>query len=294
MHDVIQHAINAVSVGALYALYALGVALIFSVMRLVNFAQGELIMVGGYALVQLAGVPWPVQLLLAVVCVVVVALVLERVAFRPVRGADPTTLLITSFAVSYLLQNLALMVFGSLPKGVDITETITSSFTVAGYAVTRLQVTTVLSAIVLLGGLTLFLLRTPLGVQIRATAENLEAARLTGVRINRVIAVAFGLSGLLAGVASILLVAQTGTVTSTIGLAPVLIAFIATVVGGMGSLTGAALGGFALGVVTVVLQVTLPEELRSSRDAFLFGLVILVLVFRPQGLISHSSAAREV
>jgi branched-chain amino acid transport system permease protein len=292
--EIIQDIINAVSLGCLYALFALGVALLFGVMRLINFAHGELIMVGGYSLVLYAGLFWPLQIGLSLLSVIVVALLLERVAFRPVRGADASTLLVTSFAVSYLLQNLAILIAGSLPKGISLESGLTSSFDVGELVVSRLNILTVVVTVVLLAGLAFFLFRTSAGVRMRATAEDLDAARLLGVKTNRVIAIAFALSGLLAGVSAVILVGQTGTVSSTIGVSAVLIAFIATVLGGIGSLSGAALGGFILGVASVALQIFLPVGLRPSRDAFLFGLVILVLSFRPQGLIPTRSVQREV
>jgi branched-chain amino acid transport system permease protein len=295
LHSILQNAVSACAVGSLYALYSLGVALIFGVMRLINFAHGELIMLGGYALVALTSLVWPIQFVLVVGVVVLFALAMERAAFRPVRKADPTTLLVTSFAISYLLQNLAILITGSLPKGISISQAVTASFEIGGIVITRLQVFTVVATLVLVAGLSLFLFRTSIGVQMRATAENFDMARLLGIRTTRVIATAFALSGLLAGVAAIALVAQTGTVSPTLGVSAVLVAFIATVLGGIGSLSGAALGGFMLGVVTVVLQATLPADLRPARDAFLFAVVILVLAVRPQGLIvARTAGQREV
>ncbi|HZT15717.1 MAG TPA: branched-chain amino acid ABC transporter permease [Gaiellaceae bacterium] len=285
MQSLIQNAIDALSFGSLYALFALGIALIFGIMGLINFAHGELIMAGGFAIVILGHPGWPLLILGTLVIVVVVALAVERVAFRPVRGADPITLLVTSFAVSYLLQNLAQVIFGTVPRSTNLSTNLASSFAIHGIFIAKLDVLTVIATVVLIAGLGLFLNRTRLGVQMRAAAEDFRMARVLGVNANRVVATAFALSGVLAGVASILLVAQTGVVTSSMGSSPVLVAFIATVLGGIGSLRGAALGGFILGVITVALQAYLPLELRYYRDAFAYSAVIVMLLARPQGLV---------
>lgn len=291
---VVQHIVDALSLGSLYALFALGIALIFGIMQLINFAHGELIMIGGYAVVLLAGAAGPVLILAPILIVVLAALAMERLAFRPVRNADPSTLLVTSFAVSFLVQNLAIVIFGSLPRTTNLFPGLTLGVDIGGYRVSRLSLVTVAVTALLLVGLLLFLTRSRIGVQMRAAAENFRMARVLGVRANTVIAASFAISGILAGVASLLLVAQTGTVSPSIGLAPVLVAFVATVLGGMGSLLGAVLGGYLLGAITVALQATLPLELRSYRDAFAFSIVLVVLIVRPQGLIVARSARTRV
>jgi branched-chain amino acid transport system permease protein len=237
---------------------------------------------------------WPLLILGTVAIVVVFSLAIERIAFRPVRGADPITLLVTSFAVSYLLQNLAQVIFGSVPKTTNLSTNLAQSFSIGGIYIAKLDVATVVATLVLLTLLGLFLGKTRIGVQMRAAAEDFRMARVLGVNANKVIATAFALSGVLAATASILLVAQTGVVTSTIGSSPVLIAFIATVLGGIGSLRGAVLGGFILGVITVALQAYLPLELRYYRDAFAYGAVIAMLLVRPQGLIIAKSIVTRV
>jgi branched-chain amino acid transport system permease protein len=282
---LLQNLINALALGSLYALIALGMALIFGIMRLVNFAHGELLMVGGYALVFLAGPPWPVLLLATLVIVLLFAVGMERVAFRPVRNASASTLLVTSFAVSFFLQNSAMLIFGPLPKTTNISTTLIESWTVGAIYISKLSVLTVALTLVLLTLLGLFLAKTTIGVQMRAAAEDFGMARLLGVRANTVIATSFAIGGLLAGVASFLLVAQTGAVTPQMGLAPVLVGFVSIVLGGMGSLQGAVLGGFLLGLISVTLQAYLPYTLASYRDAFTYGIVLVVILVRPQGII---------
>ena len=282
---IMQSVVDAISLGSLYALFALGIALIFGILQLINFAHSELVMVGAFALVLMNDVPLWLRILSMICIVVVTAVVMERIAFRPVRGANPATLLITSFAVSYLLQNLAILILGPEPRSGSVSTFLDESFQVGDIVILHLDVVTVVVTIALLVGLALFLTRTAIGVQMRAAAEDFRTARLVGVRANRVIATAFAISGLLAAIAALLLTAQAGVVTNTIGVNVVLLAFVATILGGMGSLGGAVLGGFLLGVVSVTLQASLPLELRSYRDAFLFAAVFLVLVIRPDGLI---------
>ncbi len=291
---IVQHIVDALSAGSLYALLALGIALIFGIVRLVNFAYGELIMLAGYVLVLLAGAPAIVVLPAAIASAVLLALATERLAFRPARGADPATLLVTSFAVSYLLQNLGLLTFGSLTRSADVLPSLTKPMEILGVHLSRLDLVVIVVTALLLIAFTQFLRRTDIGTQMRAAAEDFDMARLLGVRANRVIAVAFALSGVLAGVAAIALIAKTGSVTPTVGVNVALFGFIAVILGGMGSLSGAVLGGYVLGALTVALQIVLPEDLRAYRDAFLFAAVLGLLVLRPEGLIVASSRKTRV
>jgi branched-chain amino acid transport system permease protein len=291
---VLQNAIDAISLGAVYALAALGIGLIFSIMRLINFAHGELIMVGGFVLYGLAGQPYLVMGLAAILVVAIVALGMERIAFRPLRKASPATLLIASFAVSYLLQHVVLMIFGARPMGVDFLAQFGDSVELGVLRVPKLQLAAIIVTIVFLVGLALFFRRSRIGVEMRAAAEDFTMARLLGVRANRVIAVAFVISGVLASMVSLYLVAQTGSVSYKMGVNMVLIAFVASVIGGMGSLTGAALGGFLVGIVSVSLQAYLPVDLRPYRDAFLFLAFIAFLLWRPQGLMTRRADMERV
>jgi branched-chain amino acid transport system permease protein len=295
MSDLLQYAIDALSVGALFATAALGIGLIFGVMRLINFAYGDYITWGAYALVvpstaqvahKLIGA-WPAPLLAAAIVAIVMTLALltERLAFRPLRAAGPATLLISSFSVSYLLQNLILLVESGRPKSVNLWPELINSVSFAGGSMPLIDLVTMAICLLLLTAIAGFLKYSPYGIEMRAAAENFRMARLLGIRANRVIALAFAISGLLAAAASLLLVVKTGVLDYREGVPLALVAFVATVVGGMGSMLGAALGGFLIGIATVVLQVILPSDLRGARDAFVFGFVIFVLVVRPQGLI---------
>lgn len=283
--QAIQVLVDAVSVGGLYALTALGIGLIFGVMRLINFAHAQLIMIAGYAVLLFFAQSAALAVLGAVVGAVLLALLIERTAFRPLRGADPATLLIASFAVSFFIEKTMIMLVGSRPKGVDFLSALARQVEIAGVRLQLLQLVTILVSVVLLVATTWFLKSTRLGLEMRAAAENFRMAEVLGIRANRVIATAFAISGLLAAAVACLFVAQTGLVQPRMGLQLVIIAFVGTVIGGLGSLPGAAFGGFLVGVATILLQALLPPELRVFREAFLFLAVAVVLVVRPQGLI---------
>jgi branched-chain amino acid transport system permease protein len=189
---------------------------------------------------------------------------------------------------------MVLLVFGARPTGVDFLGALGQSLELGSLRVPRLQVITIAVTIALLVLLTLFFKRSVIGVQMRAAAEDFTMARLVGVKANRVIAVAFALSGVLAGIVALYLVAQTGGVSSKMGVNMVLVAFVASVIGGIGSLPGAALGGFLVGVTSVALQAYLPGDMRPYRDAFVFFLFILFLLFRPQGLLVRRADRERV
>lgn len=294
LNDLIQFLINALSLGSLYALMALGLAIVYGIMRLINFAYGELIMVGGYTLlvIGVGPLPWLLVGIAAVIVAIFTSLLLERIAFRPVRNASPNTMLITSFAVSALLQNFALLFVSARPKAVRLPAIFNENFQVGELLISKTDVMTLVVCLGLLLALSLFLRRTLLGIALRAAADDFTMTRLLGIRANWVIATAFAISGCLAGVVSLFWIGRLGSVTPTIGLTPILIAFVATVIGGMESLVGAVVGGFALGFLTVGLQMALPQSMLDFRQAFVFLIVILVLLFRPQGLLGGAGEER--
>lgn len=304
MQDFVQNVIDALSLGSLYALTALGISLLFGIMRLVNFAHGDLITVGAYALIIPSSDPtavlyiglWPFWAVIISICVLVIVLAVlcERLAFRPLRGANPSVLMIASFAVSYFIQNALIMVYGSRPRGIDLWPFLQSSVGIAGLRLQLLQMVTIVVTFVLLGLLVLFLNRSAIGRQMRAASENFMMARFLGVRANLVIAAAFAVSGFFAAVVSLLYIVQRGTLTYDFGVPLVMAAFVATVIGGMGSVLGAVLGGFLVGAATVFFQVVLPENIRSDRDAFVFALIILILLVRPSGLIKVKSVMERI
>jgi branched-chain amino acid transport system permease protein len=296
LQEVLQFIINALSLGGLYALMALGLVIVYGILRLVNFAYGELVMVAGYTLLMLGvgPIPWLIVAVISVGVAVFTSLLLERVAFRPVRQASATTMLITSFAVSALLQNAAILFVSPRAKAVVTPSFFTENFQVGNLLISKGNLAGLVVSLFLLGLLTLFLRRTLLGIALRAAADDFVMTRLVGIRANQVIATAFAISGFLAGVVALFWIGRLGSVGPFVGSTPVLIAFVAAVVGGMESLTGAVIGGYLLGALTVGLQLVLPQSLLDYRQAFVFAIVLLVLLFRPQGLVRGPAVTERV
>jgi branched-chain amino acid transport system permease protein len=293
----LEFLINAVSLGSLYALIALGLVIVYGILKLVNFAYGELIMVGGYTLFLFGGMPflpWFVVALLAVLAAMATSYLTELVAFRPVRTKSLTAMLITSFAVSTLLQNAALLIVSPRPRAVQLPRLFSTRVLLGTATVPMGNILTIVISLVLLALLTLLFRRTVLGIALRAAADNFVMTRVLGVPANLVISAAFVISGLLAGVVSLFWVGRAASVTPGIGLAPLLIAFVATVIGGMRSLTGAVVGGYVYGMLFSIIGLVLPQRLLNFREAFMFLIVILILLFRPEGLIRGSHAQERV
>jgi branched-chain amino acid transport system permease protein len=299
VEEVAQNVIDAVSRGSFFALIALGVALIFGIMQLINFAYGELIMAGGYAMFLFTewffdAAVWPLLIFWTIAVATAFAFAQERLAFRPVRQADATTMLVTSFAVSILLVNIAVLVWDSLGRSVPIGGVTVEQWVVSDIRIRKLDIITLGVTAALLLGLSLFLRKTSIGVQMRAASEDFRMARLLGVRANRVISTAFVVSGILAGTVALIAVSLSGGVSPAMGLFPLIFGLVATVLGGMTSLVGAVIGGFILGGLTTGLEQGLPADLRPFRDAFVFGAVVLILVFRPHGIVAGRAARERV
>ncbi len=287
MDNIIQYLISSLSLGGLYALMTLGLVVVYGILRLINFAYGELVMVAGYGLLLFGNtaMPWPIVAVLSIVAAIVVAVLMERIAFRPVRFGSANTMLITSFAVSTLLQNTTLLAISPRPQAVRLPSFFVESVMVGDLRLRVVDLAALIVSIVALVILSILMRRTIIGIALRAAADDFTMTRLLGVRANMLIAVAFAISGLLAGIVAIFWVGRSSLVEPAIGLQPVLIAFIASVVGGMASLKGAVLGGYLLGFLTVGLQMWLPQEMLNYRNAVLFGIVIVILLVRPEGLI---------
>lgn len=309
MNYLLQTLVDALSLGSLYALAALGIGLLFGILRLVNFAHGDLISLCAYALILPAAgdsatspllAVLPAPLLVAAIMLVgaLAANAADLAVFRPLRKASVPTLMIASFAIGYVLQNLLLGLYGGRPRNLDLWSGLNRQIVLPlgtdSVHVPLVQVVTILTTLAVVVGLTLFLHRTRHGVQMRAAAEDFRMASYLGVRAHRVVGLAFALSGALAGIVALLYVSQTGALSRTLGVPLMLFAFIATVVGGMGSLVGAVLGGFLLGAVSVLLQALLPPDLRPFRDAFVFSIVLVTLLLRPAGLVRSAALVERV
>ncbi len=283
----LQFAIDALSLGGAYALMALGLVVVYGILRLVNFAYGELIMVAGYTMFLVSGsaLPWLVMAACAVIMAMVAGVATDYFAFRPVRAKSVTAVLITSFAFSTLLQNAAQLFISPRPRTVPLPELFSQTVEFAGVVTPARNLITIAVAVSMLGLFAWLMRVTILGIAMRAAATHFTMARMLGVPANLIISSAFAISGLLAGVVALLWIGRIGTVVPGIGLEPLLIAFIATVIGGMRSLVGAVVGGFLLALIDTSLNYTLPQDLLKFRDAFTFSLVIAILLWRPEGLI---------
>ncbi|MGO4560256.1 branched-chain amino acid ABC transporter permease [Mesorhizobium sp. 2RAF21] len=287
MDYLLQQLLNALAFGAEYALVALGLAIVFSIMGLVNFAHGQIIGVAAYSvyLAALLGLTSPFgAIILAVLVAAIAAVLLERIAFRPVRYAPTTTGLLTAFGVSIIVQGLFQLLVSARPQPVTVLNDLNQMWFLGSFAVSSLQVLELLVAIIAMTSLIWYLSRTTIGLAIRAASRDFTTVRLMGIRAGRVVAAAFAISGALAGVAAVFIVARRGSVTPDLGFGLVLKAFVACVIGGFGSLPGAAVGGLLLGFIEVALLVALPEGYGDLKDALTFVLVTVLLVFRPEGL----------
>lgn len=312
----LQQLVNALSAGSLYALMAVGLAMVFGILRLINFAHGDLMMIAAYiaAFSLGAGLPLAIAIPVMVAGTVLVALLMERIAYRPIRGAPDVAMLLTSFAVGQILQNGTLLTTRLADKPQQIAfpspEGLGGVATIGSITVPQVNIISFFAGTLLLGLLTVFVTRTRLGLSMRAAAEDLVAAQLMGIKVNRVVATAFAIGGALASVAGLLFAVQAGQINPYIGFTPVLKAFIAAVIGGFGSIAGAVVGGYVLGFLEVFvtaltglgdllppgsvpepvrefLQTWLPGTLASYRDAFVFIALILVLLVRPQGILGR-------
>lgn len=291
----LQVQVDAIALGSIFALMAVGIGLVFGVMRLVNFAYGQLIMAGAFALAFASERDWPVAVGIALCFAVVLALSLamERVVFRPLRTQSAAVMLIATFAVSFLLQSIALLWFGPLGKTATSLVALNRPVEIGGAEVRKITVVAIVSAAVCLGLLVLLLGRTSIGLHMRATALDPSTARLVGVRANMVSVVSVLIAGALAALVAVMLTVQFPTVTPTFALQETILVLAGVVVGGMTRLVPATLGGFLIGYVSGLLGGALPSSQSQYLPSFLFGLVILVLLLRPDGLFTRSRGLVE-
>lgn len=294
MSQLLQNIIDGLGRGSIYALLALGVAVIFGVMHLLNFAHGELITVSGYAAFAAFQSGWSWWLVAPLVIVVSIAtsLVIERVAFSRVRGGSDFTLLLTSFGIHFLVSAMFVMYVSASQKSFPRPGWVTDTYSVGSLSIEVFDTVVIIVTAVVLLLTTLILQKTMFGLSLRAAAEDFDTARLMGVKSDFVIRGAFALSGFLAGVAGIFWLMRSGSTTPSEGLEPMLKGVIAALIGGLGSLRGAVLGGLALGMAEVLLRSRLPEGIAQLTEGVVFLLIALLFIFRPQGIINVAKAER--
>jgi branched-chain amino acid transport system permease protein len=289
---LIQQTINALSLGSIYALVAIGLAIVFGILRLINFAHGDLMMVACYVAFFLisTGIGFGPVFILSILAVTLLGILMERVAYRPVRGAPDVIMLLTSLAVSIFIQNIFIMFLSPVPRSFrNITPPFLDIVNKWGaVGISNINIVTIVITAILFILLTLFVTKTRLGTSMRATSEDLMAAQLIGVHIDRVILTAFAIGSAMAGIAGFLWAARLGKIDPLMGFIPLLKAFVAAVIGGFGNLGGAVLGAYVLGFAEIFLIGFLPPSLSSYRDAFVFVLLILVLLIRPNGILGST------
>lgn len=287
----ISNLISGLSLGSIYALIALGYTMVYGIAKMLNFAHGDVIMAGAYSMivfVMTLNLPPLVSVLFGVVFCVLLGVTIEAVAYRPLRRASPLSVLITAIGVSYLLQNLALLIFGSdkksFPSIIDLSPVKIGALTVKGESIATLLLT---GAIMIL--LTVFINKTKMGKAMRAVSEDKDAAELMGISVNRTITITFAIGSALAASAGLFYGATYTFIGPYTGSMPGIKAFVAAVFGGIGSIPGAMLGGVLLGVIENLSKAYISTELS---DAIVFGVLILVLVIRPTGLLGKKIAEK--
>lgn len=286
--STIQTLLNAVGLGATYGLMAVGIGLVFGVLRLVNFAYGQLVMAGAYALVLTSERGWPgwASVLTCLAVVLALSLLMELVVFRPLRDASAATMLVATFAVAFLLQAIALLKFGSLGRISTVLASLFEPVSGGELQVRWITIVAIAVAAVALVGLVLLLGRTTIGLHMRAAAADFHTARLLGVKADRVITAAVLISGVLAAAVAVILTVQTPLVTPDFALRDTIIVLVGVVVGGLDRLWTATLGGFGIGFATSILGEVLPAAKAVYLDSAIFAVVIAVLLLRPAGLFA--------
>jgi branched-chain amino acid transport system permease protein len=280
---------DAVGLGSIYALMAVGIGLVFGVLRLVNFAYGQLVMAGAYAIAYGSQRGWPVwtSILLCFGVVLLLSLLMDQVVFRPLRSQTPAVMLVATFAVAFLMQSVALVWFGPLGKIATSLASLNRPVTIGGVDVRKIAIVATVVAAVSLVLLVLLLARTRVGLEMRAAAMDFSTARLLGVRADRVIGSAVLISGVLAAIVAVMLTVQTPLVTPDFALRDTILVLAGVVLGGMNRLVSATLGGFAIGFASGLLGGALPTDQSQYLPSFLFAAVILVLLIRPGGLFTR-------
>jgi len=286
----VSYLINGISLGSVYAIIALGYTMVYGIAKMLNFAHGDVIMIGAYVVLMMitgTGVPPMAAVLIAIVFCTVLGVVIERIAYRPLRNASSSlAVLITAIGVSYLLQNIALLIFGANTKSFTSVVPIPAiklaggQLTISGEAIA-----TIISCIVIMTALTLFIKKTKAGQAMRAVSEDKGAAQLMGINVNGTIALTFAIGSALAAVAGALLCSAYPTLTPYTGAMPGIKAFVAAVFGGIGSVPGAMIGGILLGVIEIFGKAYISSQMA---DAIVFAVLIVVLIVKPTGIFGKN------
>ena len=282
----ISYLLSGISLGSIYAIIALGYTMVYGIAKMLNFAHGDVIMVGGYVTftaMSAAGLPPAAAVLLSVLVCTALGITIERVAYKPLRGANSLAVLITAIGVSYLLQHLALLIFGATPTSFNSVVPFKAVSLAGGkLLISGETITAILACIVIMTALTSFINKTKAGQAMLAVSEDKGAATLMGINVNATIALTFAIGSALAAIAGVLLCSAYPTLTPTTGAMPGIKAFVAAVLGGIGSIPGALLGGLMLGVLENLSKAYISSKLS---DAIVFSVLIIVLLVKPTGIL---------
>ena len=284
---ILQHCLTGISLGGAYALIAIGYTMVYGILRLINFAHGDIFMMAGYFMIfAMASIPWPIAIPLVILGTVVLGVVIERAAYKPLRTAPRMSIMISAIGVSYLLQNLATYLFTAIPKGYPEIPFLKRIFKIGDLSASLVTFITPVLTIVLVLLLMALINHTKVGMAMRAVSKDFETSRLMGIKINTIISITFVIGSALAAVGPILYFTDRMSVTPFSGTLPGLKCFVAAVFGGIGSIPGAVVGGFVIGICETLL---VAMGYSTFSDAFTFLLLIVMLLFRPTGLFGEKS-----
>ncbi|MHC1692517.1 MAG: branched-chain amino acid ABC transporter permease [Sphaerochaetaceae bacterium] len=290
MTTILQHCLTGISLGGAYALIAIGYTLVYGILRLINFAHGDIFMMAGYFMIfSLASFPWPIAIIITLVVTTLLGISIERIAYKPLRSSPRMSIMISAISVSYLLQNLATYLFTAIPKGYPEIPFLKRIFVVGELSASFVTVLTPILTVVLVIFLMLLVNKTKTGIAMRAVSKDFETAKLMGININGIISVTFVIGSFLAGVGSILYFTDRMSVTPFSGTLPGLKCFVAAVFGGIGNIPGAVLGGFFIGIIETLLVAV---GYSTFSDAFTFLLLIVMLLVRPTGLFGEKTVEK--
>lgn len=293
---VLSQLVNGIKLGSIYAVIAIGYSMVYGILKLINFAHGDLLTVGVYTMLVLmsfSGMPIWVVILIGCGVSIIVGMTMERLVYRPLRGTGEETTLIASLAVSVFLQNLISMIFTPQKRAFHLPDFLTQNHKFGPVTLSTMNIITMISIVIILIALSLLLKKTKIGMAMRACSDNLAASQLMGIRINTVVVVAFVIGSGLAALTGLMLAGEYKTIEPLMGFVPGLKAFCAAVLGGIGSLNGAVLGGFIIGIAEMLFAGLMPTDITAYRDAFIFFLLIVVLLVKPNGILGSSEGGRS-
>ncbi|MCJ7789713.1 MAG: branched-chain amino acid ABC transporter permease [Candidatus Atribacteria bacterium] len=285
----LQNLINGISLGCLFALIAIGYTMVYGILRLINFAHGDIFMMAtffAYYAIALFSLPWGLAFFAAIILTMLLGITVDRIAYRPLRDAPRISSLCSAIGMSFFLENLAIVVFGGRPKPFFSPEIFNQTFVILDIRIQSVSLITPLVSIFFLLILTYIIYRTKTGLAMRAISKDFDTAKLMGINLNRTIAFTFAIGSGLAAVGAILWALRYPQIFPFMGMFPGWRAFTAAIIGGIGSIRGAMLGGFLLGLITIMIVAFFPEQ-AGYKDAFVFVLLILVLLYKPEGIFGE-------